>query len=181
MRWLDNITESMDMNLTSCRRQWRTEELGVLQSMGLWRVKHNWAAEQQQSYRKESRISEILDLMEYDEYSECESLRVEQHQVMGTSGGGTGVVGGGLGVPQEQKSLRKGPLLPAGLLSAASLRCHRDSPRGHLSVRITLLPTLRKNTWQIDPIPALQITPNKQKNVWGPRGIYREEKKASAS
>ena len=103
--------------------------------------------------------------MEYDEYSECESLRVEQHQVMGTSGGGTGVVGGGLGVPQEQKSLRKGPLLPAGLLSAASLRCHRDSPRGHLSVRITLLPTLRKNTWQIGPIPALQITPNKQKNV----------------
>ena len=90
-------------------------------------------------------------------------------------------VGGGLGVPQEQKSLRKGPLLPAGLLSATSLHCHHNGPQGHLSVRITLLPTLRKNTWQIDPIPALQITPNKQKNVWGPWGIYREEKKASAS
>ena len=99
--------------------------------------------------------------MEYGEYSECESLRAEWRWVVGQGVGR----GGRAGVPQEQKSLRKGLLLPAGLLSATSLLCHRSSPRGHLSVRITLLPTLRKNTWQIDPIPALQITPNKQKNV----------------
>ena len=32
MKWLGSITSSMDMNLS--RRQWRTEEPGVLQSMG---------------------------------------------------------------------------------------------------------------------------------------------------
>ena len=35
MRWLDNITDSMDMNLSTISR---TEEPGVLESMGLRRV-----------------------------------------------------------------------------------------------------------------------------------------------
>ena len=34
MRWLDSITNSVDVNLNS-RRQWRTGKPGVLQSMGL--------------------------------------------------------------------------------------------------------------------------------------------------
>ena len=39
MRWLESITDSMDMNLsTVSRRQWRTEEPGVLESMGLQTV-----------------------------------------------------------------------------------------------------------------------------------------------
>ena len=33
----------------SSRRWWRTGKPGVLQSMGLWRVGHNWVTEQQQS------------------------------------------------------------------------------------------------------------------------------------
>ena len=32
MRWLDSITDSMDMSLSTSRRQWRTEQPGVLQS-----------------------------------------------------------------------------------------------------------------------------------------------------
>ena len=30
MRWLDSVTDSMDMNKLNSGRQWRTEELGML-------------------------------------------------------------------------------------------------------------------------------------------------------
>ena len=36
MKWLDSIIDSMDMNFSKLR-EWRTEEPGVLQSMGLQR------------------------------------------------------------------------------------------------------------------------------------------------
>ena len=39
MRWLDSITDSMDISLSNSRRQWRTGKSGVLQSMGLERVR----------------------------------------------------------------------------------------------------------------------------------------------
>ena len=47
MKQLDSITDSIDMNLSKLKRQWRTEEPGVLQSMGLQRVRHDLATEQQ--------------------------------------------------------------------------------------------------------------------------------------
>ena len=45
MRWLDGITDSMDMNLSKLQEMWRTEKPGVLYSIGLQRVGHNWATE----------------------------------------------------------------------------------------------------------------------------------------
>ena len=41
MRWLDSITDSVDMNLSKPWRQWRTGKPGMLQSTGLQRVGHD--------------------------------------------------------------------------------------------------------------------------------------------
>ena len=48
MRWLDTIIDLIDMNLSKLWRQWRTGKPGVLQSMGLQKVRHELTTEQQQ-------------------------------------------------------------------------------------------------------------------------------------
>ena len=48
MRWLEGITNSMDMNLSKLERFWRTEEPGVLQSMRSQRVGHDLVTKQRQ-------------------------------------------------------------------------------------------------------------------------------------
>ena len=45
MRWLDGITNSMDMSLSKLQEWWWTGKPGVLQSMGSERVRHNWVTE----------------------------------------------------------------------------------------------------------------------------------------
>ena len=46
MRWLDGITDSVDMNWVNSMKQWTTGKPGVLQSMGSQRAGHNLVTEQ---------------------------------------------------------------------------------------------------------------------------------------
>ena len=46
MRWLDSLTDSMDMSLSKLQKMVKDREAGVPQFMGSQRVWHNWVTEQ---------------------------------------------------------------------------------------------------------------------------------------
>ena len=45
MKWLDGITNSMEMSWVNSGSWWWTGRSGVLCSMGSWKVGHNWVTE----------------------------------------------------------------------------------------------------------------------------------------
>ena len=59
-RWLDGITDSMDMSLSTFREMVKDRKSWLLQSIVSQRVGHNWATEQQQQQTWELRLPKWL-------------------------------------------------------------------------------------------------------------------------
>ena len=94
MRWLDGITDTMDMGLVDYGSWWWTGRPGVLQFMGSQRVGHDWATEltwteSQQNKRCRKRSTKTLKwndhrgyicvlhlIKKYETYLELETIKI---------------------------------------------------------------------------------------------------------
>ena len=62
MRWLDGITDSLDMSLVVSRSWWWPGRPGVLQFMGSQRVRHDWATELNWTEQFYEDLQDLLEL-----------------------------------------------------------------------------------------------------------------------
>ena len=75
LNWLDGITKSMHMSLSNSRSWWWTGRPGVLQCMGLQRVRHDWETELNWTELKQTGMGDFNSDDHYIYYCRQDSLR----------------------------------------------------------------------------------------------------------
>ena len=77
MRWLDGITDLMNMSLSELRSWWWTGRPGVLQSMGSQRVGHDWATELNWSENDACFIEQVFKSVSSQKHRKKKYLKVQ--------------------------------------------------------------------------------------------------------